>query len=420
MEQISTRIRCATPTVAVLLLSLLGAFTGTHAQAQVQTRENRVETNLRLGAEAMRSGKAEEAEKYFSEVIQLAPQLAEGYLDLGLAQLKQGKLEDAVASLQTALQHNAKAPGASMFLGIAYFQMNHLDQARAALQQEMDLNPQNSEALMWLGITELAAGNPEKAVGPLDKAAELSPKDINILDYRGRAHLLVSKDSYARMYALDPNSWRMHRLSAQIYAESNQHKEAIREYQAAIKLAPKQADLYEELGDECRKDGALDVAATAYKNELELTPHNGVALYDLGSVLVDQGKAQDGVPLLKEAVQIFAKPTVADYYLGRGLADLGLYGEAVDHLEKAAAAGPESEMALHSYYKLSQVYRKMHRPVDARNALARFQELQAQRSKQGAQQLADWKKMNTATLETPASPSDSPSPPDKAPPRDKP
>jgi len=225
----------------------------------------------------MHRGKADEAEKFFRKVIQMAPELADGYLDLGLAQLKQGKLAEAVESLETALQRNPKSPGASMFLGIAYFQMNHLDHARAALQQEIDLNPQNPEALMWLGITELAAGNPEKAVGPLNKAAELSPKDINILDYRGRAHLLVSKESYARIYALDPNSWRMHRLSAQIYAESNQHKEAIREYKAAIKLAPKQADLYEELGDEYRKDGSLDFTAIAYRNELQLTPHNAVA-----------------------------------------------------------------------------------------------------------------------------------------------
>ncbi|PYU47330.1 MAG: hypothetical protein DMG53_09290 [Acidobacteria bacterium] len=133
----------------------------------------------------------------------------------------------------------------------------------------------------------------QKAVAPLDRAADLAPKDINILDYRGRAHLLVSKNSYAQMYALDPNSWRMHRLSAQIYSEANQHKEAIREFEAAVKLSPNQPDLYEELGD-------------------------------LGSTLVEQGKSQTGVPLLKEAVKILGGPTVADYYLGRGLADLGM------------------------------------------------------------------------------------------------
>src|SRR5207237_8025442 len=133
-------------------------------------------------------------------------------------QLKHGKLADAAYSLAYALQRKPKSTGASMFLGITYFQMNRLDQARAALQQEISLSPDNAEALMWLGITELAAGNPERAVGPLDRAAELSPKDINILDYRGRARLLVSKDSYARLHAFDPTSWRMHRLSTQLFA----------------------------------------------------------------------------------------------------------------------------------------------------------------------------------------------------------
>lgn len=44
----------------------------------------------RLCAKAMHRGKPEEAEKFFREVRQLAPQLPDGYLDRGLAQLKQG------------------------------------------------------------------------------------------------------------------------------------------------------------------------------------------------------------------------------------------------------------------------------------------------------------------------------------------
>jgi tetratricopeptide (TPR) repeat protein len=390
MNQISMRTRWAAPKVAVLLLSVFAV-----ASAQAKAQESRVDLNLRLGAEAMHSGKAEEAEKYFRAVIQLAPQLADGYLDLGLAQLRQGKLAEAIESLQKALQRNPEAPGASMFLGITYFQMNHLDQARAALQQEIGLNPGNAEALMWLGITELAAGNPEKAVAPLDKAAELSPKDINILDYRGRAHLLVSKNSYAQMYAVDPNSWRMHRLSAQIFSTSNQHEAAIREYRAAIRLSPKQPDLYEELGDEYRKESSLEMAAAAYAKELAMSPHNAVAMYNLGSVMVERGNAQEGIPLLKEVVTTFGKPTVADYYLGRGLADLGMYQEAADHLERATkAASQDDEVARRAYYKLSQVYGKMQRPADARNALAQFQKLEAQKAERGAQQIADWRKMN--------------------------
>ena len=366
-------------------------FSGVRAASQ----DDQVKANLRSGAEAMHTGKADEAEHYFREVTRIAPDLPEGYLDLGLAQLRQGKLPDAVASLQKALVLNQRIPAGHMFLGITYYHMGRFDDARTALQQEIELNSGNAEALLWLGITELAAGHPEKAVAPLDRAAELAPKDINILDYRGRAHLLVSKNSYAQMYALDPNSWRMHRLSAQIYSEANQHKEAIREFEAAVKLSPTQPDLYEELGDEYRKDNNLEMAAATYRKELELTPRNPVAFYDLGSTLVEQGKSQTGVPLLKEAVKILGGPTVADYYLGRGLADLGMYQEAADHLEKATKVVPQDEVARRAFYKLAQVYRKIQRPADAQNAIVQFQKLTDQLSKQDAQQAADWRKMNT-------------------------
>jgi tetratricopeptide (TPR) repeat protein len=400
-SQTFTRFSCA---LAVLSLLLIAA--PSHAEwtsralpfpnVPPTSQDDSVKANLRSGAEAMHTGKADQAEHYFREVTRIAPDLPDGYLDLGLAQLRQGKLPDAVASLQKALDLNQRVPGAHMFLGITYYQMGRFDDARTALQQEVDLNSGNAEALMWLGITELAAGHPEKAVAPLDKAAELAPKDINILDYRGRAHLLVSKNSYAQMYALDPNSWRMHRLSAQIYSEANQHKEAIREFEAAVKFSPKQADLYEELGDEYRKDNNLEMAAATYRQELELTPHNPVALYDLGSTFVEQGKSQSGVPLLREAIKILGGPSVADYYLGRGLADLGMYQEAADHLEKATKIIPQDEVAHRAYYKLAQVYRKLQRPADAQNAIGQFQKLTDQLSKQGAQQVADWRKMNAS------------------------
>jgi tetratricopeptide (TPR) repeat protein len=128
-----------------------------------------------------------------------------------------------------------------------------------------------------------------------------------------------------------------------------------------------------------------------------LTPHDPVATYDLGSVYVEQGNAQAGVPLLKEAVKTFAKPSAADYYLGRGLAALGQYPEAADSLEKATKVQPQSEVVKRAYYQLAQIYRKMQRTADASKALAEYRRLSELDAKQGAQQVADWKKMKTGS-----------------------
>lgn len=342
----------------------------------------------------MRTGQVQAAEDAFRKATQIAPNFAPAYLDMGLAQLKLGKLPEATASIRKALAIDPKTVGAHMFLGIAEYQSNHIHRAIEDLQKEIAEAPNNTQALLWLGIVELESGHPEQATGPLDRAAELNPKDLNILDYRGQAHMAVAKLSYAQMYHLDPGSWRVHRLNAQIDAEAEQHKQAIDEYQAAIRIGPKEADLYEGLGEEYRQVGQLDLAQKAFSQQLQLTPGNPIAMYNLGSVDVDRSEEKAGVPLLEKVVKIYGKPTVADYYLGRGLAAEGKFDQAAAELQRATSI--PGEVQQRAWYELGQVYRKMDRPTDARAALLKFQQLRQSADKQKAQEIEDWRKLNAA------------------------
>ena len=80
---------------------------------------------------------------------------------------------------------------------------------------------------MWLGVVQLADEQADQAAESLDRAAKLNPDNVDILYNRGRAHLLVSKNSYEKMYKADPDTWRVHQVLAQAYAESDRHEEAI-------------------------------------------------------------------------------------------------------------------------------------------------------------------------------------------------
>lgn len=353
----------------------------------------------------MHEGRYAEAEARFRQAVATAPQMAEAHLDLGLALMRQGKIADAAAELQNAVQLNPQATGAHMFLGICDYQVHRLDDARAALKAEIELDSKNATALMWLGVVELASGHPEDAVPPLDHAAELSPQDLTILDYRGQAHNQVARDSYSRMYQLDPNSWHVHRLQAQLYADDNRYKEAIAEYKSAIEREPRNSDLYESLGEMYRKTSQLPLAHEAYAKELELSPGNGVAMYNLGMIDVEQDNAKDGVPLLEQVVKFYADAPVAKYYLGRGLAQLGRNEEAVKVLVAAAEEASTGEIAKRSWYELSHLYRAMKRPADSQQALDHYLKLKAQTDAQSAQQAKDFQKLNSSgNSEQPASP----------------
>lgn len=355
---------------------------------------------LRQGAEAMQSGNASAAEVSYKQATEAAPDFAPGWLDLGLAQLKEGKLVDAAGSIRHALSLDPSVHGARLFLGIAEYQTQHIDAAVADLEQARQQDPENVQVLMWLGIVEMESGHPEKAAAPLDRAAELAPADESILDYRVQAHMAVARQSYTQLYKLDPGSWRLHRLNAQIDAQARQHTEAIEEYQAAIKIAPKQADLYEGLGWEYRQTGQLDLAQKAFEQQLELTPGNPIAMYNLASTRVDGGQPASAVGLLEQVVKLNGAPTVADYYLGRAYAAEGKPEPAVAEFQKATTLGGET--ASQSWYGLGQVYRQLGRTAEARSAVEKYQQLHQQAVQARARDIQDWRKLNAGADNKPA------------------
>ena len=356
-------------------------------------QDTKIEDAFRRGATAMQAGRTQEAEAAFREAVQLQPTLAMAHLDLGLVLGREGKFEQAIGSLSEAIRLDPSIEGGHLFRGIFLHQSNRQQEARTELQEEIARHPSNAEALTWLGMVELAAGHPENAVGPFDRAAELQPNDLNLLEFRGRAHNLVARDSYARMARLDPGSWHVHRVQAELFADEGKHTQAIGEFEAAIKLQDRNPDLYEGLGDEYRKVNQLDAAKRAYSKELELNPRNAVAMYDLGSTDIELGDNAAGVPLLQAMIKLYPGSPVAEYYLGRGLAADGKDSEAVIWLEKSAHGDADGEVGERSYYELSRVYRRLQRPTEAQNAVAEYNHRRQAKEQSAAKQVEDWQKL---------------------------
>jgi len=335
-----------------------------------------VNERFRQATAAMREGHLDDAGEGFAAIVKETPNFAEAHLNLGLVLQEQNRFEQARASFQRALTLKPKLRGANLFLGVALFRLNHLDQAVVAIQKETTAYPKDSAAWMWLGVVRLAQEMPEEAAEALDKAAKLAPDDVDILYHRGHAHLLVSKNSYGRMFKIDSHSWRVHQVIAQANAEADRHVDAIVEYQIAIKLAPTQPGLHEELGSEYRNLGKPQEAEEAFQRELEIDPNNALAKYKLGVLTVEQGDGPKGKELI-EAV-LLEKPCLlhVDYNLGRAEMLLGNDAAAAQRLERATSApGSDPEVVRQAWYQLGIVYRRLHRMGDAQKALATFQKL---------------------------------------------
>jgi tetratricopeptide (TPR) repeat protein len=337
--------------------------------------------------QAMQAGNLDEAGTGFAAVVKQFPSFAEAHFNLGLVRQEQGRYEDAIGCFQKALALKPHLHGANLFLGISSFRANRLDEALAAIRKEALSYPKDPNAWMWLGVVNLAQDHAAAAAEALDKADKLKPGDPDILYHRGRAHLLVSKDSYAEMFKVDPQSWRVHRVLAQANAEAERHVDAIAEYEAAIKLAPTQPGLHEELGSEYRNANKIAEAEQAFQRELEIDPNNVLARYKLGALAVEQGDGAKAKELIEAALHEKPGLVHADYNLGRAEMLLGNDVVAASHFEKTTQSDSDPEVVEQAWYQLGTAYRRMHRVDDARNAMQMFQKLKDQEAERSQSRL---------------------------------
>jgi tetratricopeptide (TPR) repeat protein len=342
------------------------------------------------GTEAMRSGALEEAAEAFTRVTALDPSFAKAYFNLGLVRLLQKEHGEAIEALNKSLRLQPEERGAHLFLGIAYYRKNDYAKAATALQRETQLDPKNAEALMWLGVVQLAQGDAQAASVTLDKAALLKPNDVDILYHRGRAHMLVSKESYERMFRSDPSSWRVHEVLGQSYLEADRYEDAIAEFQLAISQRPAEPGLHEELGDAYWKQVQLPKAEDAFRAELKLDPEDRSAMYKLAVVSLEHSEPEVSRQLLTQVIALTPHFADAEYQLGRAEAQLGNMDAAIGDLTAAVAdsGDKDTETLRQSYYQLAQVYRRVQRPEESRQALAAFLKLKKQADADEAQKLA--------------------------------
>jgi tetratricopeptide (TPR) repeat protein len=348
------------------------------APVLAQTAPNEsVSRAMQEGLAQMKDGNFTEAAAAYVQVTKLQPAFAEGYLNFGLAEEKAGQLDEARGAFQKALQLKPGLRGANLFLGTIAYRQNRFKDAEASLLAETRLDPRSAKAFMWLGICRLAQDNPQGAIAPLDKAYALDPSDVDILYHRGRAYLLVANASYDAMFKLDPDSLRVHQVLGEAYAQAYRNQEAIDEFELAVKMAPKQPGLHEELGDQDWITGQLDKATDAYRDELRIDPSAVSAMYKLGSLLAQGQSPAEGVQLLRSALRLDSSLSDAHYYLGVGLMGTDQNEDAAHEFQLAIAADTSSDRAMSAYYKLSQVDRKLHRTAEAQAALASFEQMRA-------------------------------------------
>lgn len=345
----------------------------------------------------MRHGQLDAAVSDFEKCIAADPSFPQTYLNLGLIRFQQNRFDEAATNLQKALRLKPGLRGADLFLGISDYRLDHYQEGIAALKKAVQLEPSNADGFMWLGLSEFADNDVPSAIADLEKASKLKPNDVDILYHLGRAYMQLSKDTYERMYQIDPKSWRVHQVLAESFKEADRLDDAVKECQIALSIKPAEAGLHQLLGEIYQAQNNLESAQAEFQKELNIDPENLSAMYKLATIDIERSQPEVATGLLKQVLREHPESREARFQLGRAEAQIGDTDGAIRDLSAVTKeTGPIDPEALRQcYYQLSQVYRHAQRLEESRVALNTFARLKQEADAEQTRKLEDKLKRST-------------------------
>jgi tetratricopeptide (TPR) repeat protein len=224
---------------------------------------------------------------------------------------------------------------------------------------------------LLLGKTHFTLQQYELAAGAFEQVQGVSNGNAEGSYWLERTYQALGAEAYAKLEDSFSDSWRTHQLRAEGYALRQDLDNAIKEYQAALRLRPNEAELHEALGQLYLDNHSYAEAQSELEKAVELDASRTHALYLLGRLYVQNRENEKAVPYLQRALRLQPDLAEANEMLGTAYVRLGQFANAVPRLEKAAPRDHYGNV----HYQLYVAYHKLGRTELAQKALTRSQQL---------------------------------------------
>jgi Flp pilus assembly protein TadD len=183
----------------------------------------------------------------------------------GRALLQHGYLQEAIAELQIAATTvGPDLAEANNLLGLAYDRLGWHKQAAEAYGRSLTVTPKDANVLANLGYSLYLADDYAGALKRLKQAASLAPGEPVISNNLGIVHARLSHyDDAFKYFARASNEYEAHLKLAGILEEQKRDRDAVKHYEAALRIQPGASAVLERLVALYERTGERDKADTA-------------------------------------------------------------------------------------------------------------------------------------------------------------
>ena len=288
-----------------------------------------------------RSGNSDAALDNWSKLAVLQPNSAE--IQLRIAQVRFALHDDegGMQALNKALALKPDHPQAQVALVRMLLGQRAYAKARQAAREFQQARAEAPLGYKLEGDVLMAQQQFQPALALYQKAYDLRPSGGFLIPlHSALLQSGKSREAGARLRAWldehpDDQVTRLY-FASSLMAEKD-YPASMAQFEQLLKKAPTQAVALNNMAWLCQQQKdprALDFAERAYK----AAPTNSAVLDTLGWILVEQGKLERAVPLLKQAVALSPANTGTRYHLGVALAKSGDKRGAREQLEPLLAA----------------------------------------------------------------------------------
>jgi Flp pilus assembly protein TadD len=279
---------------------------------------------LRQARTLVANGKLDQAVRILRDLVRAEPANFDARAMLGTTLAIQGTRTESIQQMTEAVKLRPNSAEAYNLLGTTLSRFMETADAKSAFEHAILLDPALAEAHVNLALLLLQSGDGNSAAEHLDRA------------------LALQGNTLASAYS--------HYLRAKTYIAQTQIENADAELERAVRIQPKFAEAWSDLGWARRMLSDEKGAMQAFEKSVLLNPKDPVAQYRLGTACLRNGNAKCAVEHLRASLKWGGadKPTLYNLELAlRKAGDMKESREVRSQMENALQASRvSSENAL--------------------------------------------------------------------------
>src|SRR6266567_1373928 len=340
--------------------------------APVVRAQSDVATLLEQARAAEKTGDYQAAERVYFQALALAPGNLETLKRLGILQQTELKFGESIESFKKLLAHEAQYPEVNFFLGVSYFGENDLNRAIRSFELELGTLKPHPRCRYYLALALQAAGQIDESISQLNRTVAENPKDADALYQLARVYKNASLQAIESLKVLDQDSFQLHALMGEVYADEERNPEAIKEYQAALGKRPDATGIHYAIGVAYWVQHQLDAAKKEFMDALKENPNDALTNLYLGDIAVHDQRFSEAHGYLRVAEK--GQPNMPQLHVLLGKCYRG-ENEPEKAKTEFLAAIQADPTAAQPHYLLAQVYRELRNPQASSKEFREFERL---------------------------------------------